>query len=161
MRYSAMWPKYAVWWDRMTIRTGRVGEFETEAKHILAHKDQYVAVEQATTGMDGRLGVKWYHVAVLHVREAGGNFGCYLGNGQSLARRTTIVPRGRGPFLPPDAFLKGCMDALKIDGLTAVLDWRLEKILYYCEIFNGGGYARRGIPSPYLWGGTNIQRRGK
>jgi hypothetical protein len=71
---------------------------------------------------------------------------------------TTIVPKGRGPF---DSFLAGAIDALAYDGLTKVIDWRLEKQLWYCERFNGLGYANKGLPSPYVWGGTSIQRPGK
>jgi lysozyme family protein len=42
-----------------------------------------------------------------------------------------------------------------------VLDWRLEKVLYYTEIFNGAGYDMRRLNSPYVWGATNAQQRGK
>jgi lysozyme family protein len=161
MRYSEIWPKYAAWWDRMTIKPARAAEFNKEATTLLAGKQIYQEVEAATTSFGGRVGVKWYHIAVLHMREAGGNFSCYLGNGQPLARRTTLVPKNRGPFLGPRAFIDGCLDALAIDGLSKVLDWRLEKMLYYAELFNGTGYYLHGLPSPYLWGGTNIQRPGK
>ncbi len=159
MRYAAMWPRYASWWDRMAIKASRSREFEAEARFAIGHKAIYLEVAAATN--NGRAGVHWYHVAVLHRRESNANFTTYLGNGQPLNRRTTIVPRGRGPFLGPDAFLKGCIDALAIDGLTSIIDWRIEKILYYCEAFNGWGYAARNLPSPYLFGGTNIQRPGK
>lgn len=129
-------------------------EFMADAHYAFDHKATYAAISALT-------GVPWALLAVIHRREGDGNFGTYLGNGQSLARRTTIVPKGRGPFTGPNAFLKGAVDALKIDGLTSVQDWRLEKQLYYTEIFNGGGYDARGLPSPYVWGGTNIQKPGK
>lgn len=151
MRYGTKWPVYAKSWDGMVIKPSRFPEFEAIAKKILASKARYQAVERNT-------GVKWYHIAVLHTRESNGNFNTYLGNGQPLNRVTTIVPKGRGPF---QTFEAGAVDALTIDGLTKVQDWRLEKILYYCEIFNGGGYDARGLPSPYIWGGTNIQKPGK
>ena len=154
MRYATKWPQYAHWWDAMEIKPNRVTEFEHIAKVALDHKQIYAAIEQMT-------GVRWYHIAVLHRRESDANFGTYLGNGQSLAHRTTIVPKGRGPFTGPNAFTDGAIDALKIDGLTSVQDWRLEKILYYCELFNGAGYDEKGLPSPYLWGGTTVQKPGK
>ena len=154
MRYAAKWPQYARWWDQMKINASRVHEFEELAHYALAHKSTYTSIEAKT-------GVPWALISVLHRREGDGDFHTYLGNGQSLSRRTTIVPRGRGPFLGPDAFLDGAIDALKMDGLTSVQDWRLEKELYYTEIFNGGGYDARGLPSPYVWGGTSVQRAGK
>lgn len=133
----------------MVINSNRRAEFVSLANYAVAHKAQYQEVERATR-------VPWAMVAVIHRREGNGNFGTYLGNGQSLAHRTTIVPRGRGPF---SSFLVGAIDALKVDGLTDVIDWRLEKQLYWCTGFNGWGYWPR--PSPYIFGGTSIQVIGK
>ncbi len=151
MRYSLMWPKYAKWWDAMVIKPARLHEMTGLAAFAFAHKQIYADVEAAT-------GVPWPLVAVLHRRESDANFHTYLGNGDPLSRRTTHVPRGRGPF---PTFQAGAKDALHLDGLDNVKDWRLEKALYYCELFNGFGYANRGLPSPYDWGGSNIQRPGK
>lgn len=135
----------------MVIKSNRVAEFNRYAGRLLANKERYVAIEKRT-------GVPWWLIAVLHMRESDANFGTYLGNGQSLKRRTTIVPKGRGPFA---SFEDGAVDALRIDRLTEVKDWRIEKALYYCEIFNGAGYHNKGLPSPYVWGGTNQQKPGK
>ena len=154
MRYAMMWPRYAAWWDEMVITASRVHEFERAAAKIIAGKPRYAEVETAT-------GVPWYAVGLIHLREGDCNFGTYLGNGQSLNHETTIVPRGRGPFRGANPFLDGAIDALKLDGLTSVKDWNLEKILYWEEVFNGSGYTDRGLPSPYLFGGTSIQKPGK
>lgn len=154
MRYSAAWPIYAKQWDSMVLKRERVPYFEHVANYAIAHKAVYQDIER-------RSGVTWPHVAVLHRRESDANFDTYLGNGESLHHVTRLVPRGRGPWTGPNAFADGAVDALRIDGLTSVRDWRLEKILYYCEIFNGTGYNSRGLPSPYIWGGTNIQKPGK
>ena len=151
MRYGAKWPEYRDQWDRMVIKPSRVAEFERTADILLRHEDRYRHIESMST-------VIWPMIAVIHWRESDADFNTYLGNGQSLNRPTTEVPKGRGPFA---TFEAGALDALKFDGLTSVKDWRLEKILYYLELYNGAGYAARHIPSPYLWGGTNIQRRGK
>jgi len=152
MRYATKWPQYARWWDAMVIKPERLHEFDGLAARLFAHKAVYSAIEAKT-------GVPWHLIAVLHLRESNANFGTYLGNGQTLKRKTTIVPRGRGPFLGPNAFVDGALDALRIDGLSSIIDWRLEKELYNCEIFNGTGYDPK--PSPYVWGGTNIQLQGK
>jgi lysozyme family protein len=151
-------------WDKMIIKPNREAEFRKLAMRGIINKERYVEIQNATAydglGKEGE-GVPWYMLYLLHLRESNANFSTYLGNGQPLSRRTTIVPKGRGPFTGPKAFLNGALDALRIDGLSAVLDWRLEKILYYCELFNGAGYNNLGLPSPYIWGGTNIQRPGK
>lgn len=151
MKYGSYWPTCAHRWDAMEIKPERQDEFTRLAQFAIEHKAQYVEIEEAT-------GVPWWLVAALHRRESDADFGTYLGNGQRLSRVTTIVPEGRGPF--PD-FKSGAIDALKLDGLTSVIDWRLEKVLWHAERFNGLGYAQRGMPSPYVWGGTNQQRAGK
>lgn len=154
MRYGNKWPQYARDWDRMTIKPNRQKEFTIAAETIFAHKDIYKDIELFTT-------VPWYLIAILHLRESDMDFKTYLGNGDPLSRQTVNVPAGRGPFTGEHAFRDGAIDALKVDGLSSVKDWRLEKILYYCEIYNGAGYDMRGLPSPYVWGGTNIQKAGK
>ncbi len=154
MRYGLKWPEYRDQWDRMTILPSQQSQIDHDARVAMQNKARYQAIEIKT-------GVPWYMLAALHRRESGADFTTYLGNGEPLNRVTRLVPKGRGPFTGPDAFEKGAIDALKLDGLSSVKDWRLEKSLYYCEIFNGTGYNNRGLPSPYVWGGTNIQRRGK
>lgn len=151
MRYGLKWPEYAKQWDAMRIAADRESYFEHVANYAIAHKATYQEIE-------ARSGVTWPHVAIIHRRESDADFNTYLGNGDPLHEVSTHVPKGRGPF---QTFADGAVDALKLDGLTSVIDWRLEKILYYCEIYNGTGYDARGLPSPYIWGGTNIQKPGK
>lgn len=124
-----------------------------QARQIIAHKDRYQTVERETT-------VPWFVVGCLHMRESNANFNTYLGNGQPLNRKTTIVPKGRGPF--PD-FETGAKDALHIDRLDEVTSWTASRVAYSMECFNGFGYRSpsRNIPSPYLWGGTSVQKPGK
>lgn len=158
MRYADHWPQLAKYWDAMVIVPSRLHEFQTARDHAMAHKDLYQKVEAATK-------LPWAMAAAIHWRESTGNFNTYFGNGQSLLMRTTIVPYGRGPFtkkLPDlDAFVAGAIDAVNQEGWGSILDWRLEKQLYYEEAFNGPGYYLHGVPSPYLFGGTSVQRPGK
>jgi lysozyme family protein len=151
MRYATKWPVYGHQWDSMAIRPTRVNEFTNDARFAIEHKARYVAVE-ATTG------VPWAMIACIHRRESDSNFSAWLGNGDPINRKSYHVPAGYGPFSTWEA---GAVVALKIDGLTSVHDWTLEKELFYQELFNGAGYGERGLPSPYIWGGTNIQRAGK
>lgn len=158
MLYGRKWHEYAEQWDRMTINSSRKSEFNQIAEYAFLHRQVYLVIEENT-------GVPWAMIACIHKRESDaqdkfGNplFTSYLGNGQPLNRRTTIVPKGRGPF---PTFEAGAIDALNYDHLSSVKDWRLEKVLYYLEIFNGAGYNNKGLPSPYIWGGTSIQKPGK
>lgn len=162
MRYRDKWPQYAEQINKMQILADKKSAFERFANYAIANKGIYQEIEQKS-------GVPWPSIAVMHKRESDaqdtkGNplFTSYLGNGQPLSRRTTIVPVGRGPFTGPNAFVDGAMDALRIDGLDKVVPpWPIEKILYWQEVFNGAGYSNMGLPSPYIWGGTTIQVRGK
>lgn len=157
MRYSAKWPEYRDQWDRMKINPSAVEEIRQCAQFAIANKERYLAVA-------ARVRAHWAHIAVIHRRESDqdkhGNprFDTYLGNGQPLNRKTTIVPKGRGPW---KTFEDGAEDAWRVDDLSNISDWRLEKMLYYSEVLNGGGYSRKGLPSPYIWALTNIQQRGK
>lgn len=149
--YRTKWPVYAKQWDEMHLIASRQAEINQAAKRLFSNKARYAKVE-ATTG------VPWYLIAALHYRESDANFNTYLGNGDPLSYRTTHVPRGRGPF---SSWESGAIDALRLDGLSRVIDWRLEKDIFYAELFNGWGYHNRGLPSPYIWGGTSIQKAGK
>lgn len=171
MIYGRKWHEYAKQWDMMVINASRRAEASHAAVYALDNHEIYQAIEKET-------GVPWQMTAITHRRESDaqdkfGNplFTSYLGNGQPLTMKTTIVPKGRGPFIKKfeannpqlinAAFIAGAIDAYHIDRMSEVKDWKLEKILYYSELFNGAGYDVRGLPSPYLWGGTSIQQPGK
>jgi lysozyme family protein len=149
--YGEAWPRIAKQWDTARILIARQNELTRIANKLFAHKDRYVAVEEKT-------GVPWYLIAAIHNRESDADFNTYLGNGAPLSSRTRLVPRGRGPF---KTWEEGALDALKYDGLTSIKDWVIEKQLYAAEVFNGLGYRYKALPSPYVWGATNIQRAGK
>lgn len=118
-----------------------------------AHRPAFQAVQTLT-------GVPWYVVGCLLERESSLDLGTYLGNGEKLSRVTTLVPAGRGPFTGPTAFLDGAVDALKHEGMTGITDWSVERILYWCERFNGQGYFGKGN-SPYIWSWTDQYSGGK
>ena len=121
------------------------------ARKLMRHKAQYLAVE-------ARSGVPWFMIAALHNRESDANFATYLGNGEALDRKTALVPKGRGPFASWEA---GAADALALDGLDQVKTWSPERACFEIEKFNGFGYRKRGVRSPYLWSFSNHYARGK
>jgi lysozyme family protein len=82
-------------WAQMEIRSSRLQESCNQANILLHGKPTYQQIESKT-------GVPWWFVGLCHYRESNFNFDTYLGNGQSLVRMTTIVPKGRGPFTGPD-----------------------------------------------------------
>lgn len=136
-------------WAGLQIRKERAEEVRKEADRLLKGKAAYQKVEAKT-------GVPWWFVGLCHYRESHYNFNTYLGNGQPLNRVTTIVPKGRGPFVGPDAFVDGAIDALKIEGFLGSTDWSIARTLFRLEGFNGYGYHPRGVNSPYLYGGSTV-----
>jgi len=149
--YGSKWPVYKVQWDGMSLKAAQLSEINATAKRLVAAKARYQVVEKAT-------GVPWWWIACVHEREASQSWSASLAQGDPWNRVSTHVPRGRGPFPSWEA---AAIDALKLDGVTKVVDWRLEKALYYWELYNGWGYFNHGVPSPYVWGATSVQRPGK
>lgn len=147
--FSALKTEYEHNFAAMRITRGP--QVKREVKTLRNSMDRYKAVAQTTT-------VPALVIACLHMRESSADFRTYLGNGQRLDRVTTIVPKGRGPFQTWEA---GARDALHLDGLDKAGDWSVALLAYEAELFNGFGYRAYGIPSPYLWAGSNIYVKGK
>jgi lysozyme family protein len=105
-------------------------------------------------------GVPWPIIAVIHEREASQNFSTQLGQGDPLNQVSVHVPAGRGPFA---TWEEGAYDALVncAPFLSRRKDWSLSASLTALETYNGIGYAAKGVPSPYLWAGTDQYRAGK
>ncbi|HEY2810539.1 MAG TPA: hypothetical protein VGJ00_04020 [Rhabdochlamydiaceae bacterium] len=152
-------------WDNMHIHASRVDGLANVAKRLInpMAKERYQYIE-ATTG------VPWFIIAVIHEREASQNFSRQLAQGDPLSQVSTHVPKGRGPFLnhpndPPghDAFYRGALDAL-IDcapHASKWKDWSPGGALTLLEEYNGLGYYNKGIPSPYVWSGSDQYTTGK
>lgn len=102
-------------------------------------------------------------IAALNERESSSDMHAYPGNGDPLNRRTTHVPRGRGPFTGPNAWINAALDAYHLDGLDQYPKdhWDMGFTLAVAEHFNGFGYRMHGLYSPYVWGGTDIYTVGR
>src|SRR6476659_3862912 len=144
--FESLKSEYEGNWSNLEIRPSRLSDANAVARKAINGKATYQQIERLT-------GVPWYFAGLCHYRESNFDFDTYLGNGQSLRRVTTIEPKGRGPFLGPDAFVDGAVDAFRIQHLVGARDWGIARVLYRLEAFNGFGYHNRGVNSPYLYGG--------
>lgn len=153
----ALAARNAVRWQNAKLTRGP--EFERPAVKAFANKSRYVNIAQRA-GM-GDLG--WLFIACSHYRESNQDFTKNLGQGDPLDKVTTHVPKGRGPFLGPAAFEDGAVDALvNCPPYAARLtDWSVAGMLTNLERYNGLGYANKGLPSPYIWSGTDQYAKGK
>lgn len=144
-------------WQKCQITPSKLAEVKQAADLIVKFKPLYDPVADATK-------VPWWMIGAIDDREESFNHSGYLGNGDPLSKKTTHVPKGRGPFLAPDAWSKGAIDAIHISGwdvLPTGGHWDIVTCLIKGEAYNGLGYEHRGIRSPYEWGATNMQQRGK
>ncbi len=130
-------------------------DFSSSARRLVAPaaKAQYQAVEQAT-------GVPWYFVAIVHEREASQSWAGSLAQGDPWNKVSVHVPAGRGPF---KSWHEAALDALRNCNpkSAANKDWSIGALLTECEKYNGLGYAAKGLPSPYVWSGTDQYQSGK
>jgi lysozyme family protein len=123
-------------------------------------KARYQEIEKAT-------GVPWFVVAIIHEREADQNWNAQLGQGDPLSAPSRHVPKGRGPFAAHDghdAFYWGAVDALMKCAPYAGhwADWTAAGALTLLELYNGIGYEiYHHECSPYDWGATDQEERGK
>lgn len=152
--------EYLQLWGTVEVLPARRKEMEAAADRITAGRRHYEAISGAT-------GIPWYFIGFLHLRESSCNFGRHLHNGDPLSGKTRQVPANRPPWKPRNGraytFEESAEDALTMMGFKAVNDWSINRMLWEAERFNGLGYRNRSASqrSPYLWGGTNHQRKGK
>jgi lysozyme family protein len=118
-----------------------------------AAKSRYQSVAAKT-------GVPWAVIAVIHERESSQDWTRSLAQGDPWNRTSVHIPAGRGPFASWEA---AAIDALVNCPPYAArnADWSIGPTLTKLEQYNGLGYAARGLPSPYLWSGTDQYKSGK
>lgn len=104
----------------------------------------------------------WQPIAAVHYRESSLSMNAHLHNGDPLTKKTTHVPAGR-PLTgtPPFTWVDSAVDALQLKGWDKAKYWTIPAVLVLLEKYNGLGYQKRGMPSPYLWSWTNAYQKGK
>lgn len=134
----------------------RSTQINAQAAKIEANRSRYEPVAEAT-------GVPWDVIGVIHYRESSGNFAGVLHNGDKVignGKKTTSVPKGRGPFSTwEEAAIDALMNCAPFLGKNT--DWSISTTLDKLEAYNGLGYRNKGLPSPYLWAGTDQYVKGK
>lgn len=138
-------------WANAKLTRGQ--EFDRVAERLVGAKARYKTVETQT-------GVPWFVIAVIHERESSQRFDRSLAQGDPWDRVSIHVPKGRGPF---KSWEDAAVDALVNCGPYAARnkDWSTGGALTLLEQYNGLGYANKGLPSPYIWSGTNQYQKGK
>jgi lysozyme family protein len=166
--------KNAQRWEHMHVKANRIIEFDHTAKRLSdpVAKARYQGVTDRLREGSYQP-VPWWFIAIVSEREYGGppHWDKQLGQGDSLSHTSVHDPKGRGPFLEHaeditpghDAWTRGCLDALIECGPWAAkwTDWSIGGVLTLFEEYNGLGYANLGVPSAYVWSGSDQYVSGK
>lgn len=141
---------YSELWGQCFIRQDRFQEVTKIAQKAVVNIDRYKLIE-------AKLGLPWYLVAALHNMESGMDFNKGLHCGQPWNKKTTLEPKGRGPF---DSWEAAALDALRIKNVQYISrsSWTIPFCLQFAEKYNGLGYLKwhPRDKSPYLWAATSI-----
>lgn len=151
-------PAQVARWSSARINPARSIELDKKVALFLRSRERYRSIETMRKN-----GVPSTILFGLHYREADNSFSCSLAQGDPLTHRSRNVPRGRLPYkAPPYTWEECAIDAVYHVDRLDLSDWkRIGSGLEAIENYNGAGYRRRGIPSPYVWAGTSAYERGK
>ncbi len=152
-------------YDTAEINGQKIPELKSVVKRIREGQPRYELVAQALGN-----GIPWWFIGITHFMEAGAfkfPFNYHLHCGDPLTARTVHVPKGR-PKADPVAGIgkaygweESALDALNYMGYDRQTVWDIPACLFLFEKFNGLGYNKRGMLSPYLWSYTNHYVKGK
>jgi lysozyme family protein len=132
----------------ITINERSVSELASVCNAIEINKERYLSAQRLT-------GVPWDVIAACHYRESSLSFKGVLHNGEYIigtGKKTKLVPAGRGPFGSWEA---AAVDAMMIESSKFPKVWDTAGKLDFTERYNGLGYRKKGVPSPYVYAGTN------
>lgn len=147
--------EYQHLYDTCVPRPDRMEAIQEVTDKIRQYRMRYFVIETA-------LNIPWAWIGAIHMMESGGDFETHLHNGDPLIARTVHAPKGRPKHgAPPFTWHASAFDALTMRGLAERATWGIPEMLYEAERWNGFGYRNRGIPSPYLWAGSQHYVKGK
>ncbi len=154
--FSALKDEYARLFASAQIRSDHAETLNWHINALKTFRPRYEVLGKP-------FGIPWYFIGAIHGLEASFNFRAHLHNGDyPLTSRTRQVPANRPPVWgPPSDWESSAKDALKLLGFTGQSDWSIERILYRFEAYNGFGYRKRGVATPYIWSFSNHYERGK
>jgi lysozyme family protein len=153
--YDKLKDEYINYFVGMQFVSEREPNIAWHAQKALEHRSRY-------EGLASRLAIPWWFIAGVHALEASFNTKTHLHNGDPLTARTVHVPKGRPTAgTPPFSWTESAADALTEQELANLSDWSLPRALWRWERYNGFGYRKHGVPSPYLWSFSTVYEKGK
>jgi lysozyme family protein len=153
MAASAQTPDQAARWKAARIDPKRSIELDKLVDRYKRTSDRYLSVEKMKAN-----GVPAPVAFALFYRECDNDFTRSPAQGDRLTHRSVNVPKGRIPGKnPPFLWSDAAYDAYYVVDKLDRTKWNdTQSALDKIESFNGFGYRPKGIPSPYVWGGTSL-----
>lgn len=145
---------YRAAYKEMRIDKGYENAVAGDTSTVLRGKSRYKKIEEFTK-------IPWWIIGGIHFKESSCDFKGCLHNGERIigtGRKTTIVPKGKGPFETWEEAAIDAVEGSRWDKIRAGTK-DIGEILYAVERYNGTGYisgAGRAETSPYLWARTSI-----
>lgn len=154
--YATLQHEYQHLYDTMQVRPAQQGAVAFYVRMLRRNQTLYDTVGHELGG------IPWVFIGALHGLECCFRLDQHLHNGDPLTARTTHVPKGR-PVTgkPPFTWRESAVDALRLKKLDRETDWSIARMLYLFESYNGFGYRRFAVHSPYLWSMSNHFSTGK
>jgi len=147
--------EYLQRFDACIVRPDKIATVNWYVKKVQENAAHYRQVGEP-------LEIPWWFIAAIHALESGFALDRHLHNGDPLTARTTHVPTGRPPTgVPPFTWEQSAADALHYMRLDQWHDWSVAGALYQWETYNGFGYRKHSVPSPYLWSFSNQYEKGR
>ncbi len=146
--------EYDTLWAGMVIRAEKQPEADALVNAIIKNQARYEKLSLRT-------GIPWPLIAMLHNMECGLSFKKHLHNGDPLSAKTVNVPAGRPKNWDPATM---DWDDSAADALTEIAKqekWTLAAMAFSAERYNGWGYRKHNVWTPYLWSFSNNYRSGK
>jgi lysozyme family protein len=140
---------YEVKWAACEIPSDKLKTVQKSVEQILKNKEFYSEAEYQT-------GCPWYFIGSIHSKECSCKMDSQIFNGEKWAKKTTLVPKGLGPW---KSWIDSTIAALY--GFKNI-NWTIERVLFELERWNGFGYRMKHpeVNSPYLWSHTNLYQKG-
>lgn len=141
------------------LSSGQMYDMELFVENWIRNRNRYETVS-AATNMPAEM------IAALHWRESSADFGTYLHQGDPLGRPAVNIPNHIPVFYEWE---EAAIHALNMDyhksnqnDLEITAETKNPNALAsYAEMYNGLGYNSRGMPSPYVYAGTDQYVSGK
>lgn len=135
--------EYETLYRDAVLRPDMSSSVAAAARRIAANRARYEPIAVAT-------GVPWYVIGILHAVQCEMQFDRNLRDGMPLARSSDRA----------ETFEDAAIQALRSVGLNRIRDWSIARVAWALETWNGFGYRREGIHSPFLWSGTTMYESG-